>query len=303
MTTATLAVLAAFGCAFLWSGFDALRKQLVAAVDPLPLTCLLALGQTPIYLAWAASEGLPPISAAYLVPGVAVWAINMAANLLFFASLRRAELSATVPLLSLTPVVASILAWLWLGESLSGQEIAGVVLVVAGALAMNLPLKAETSGDSDVSGVSAAESRAANRDRWVRTGLMALVATMWAATSIFDKVSMQSTSIAMHATVQSSALGASLLVWLALRGQLKSLAAVRSVRRSFVIGCLMAAAALALQLYAVSAAHVGLIEAIKRAIGAMSALALGWLFFGERFHKARVAAVSAMAVGVCLVAI
>ena len=287
----SVALLAAVGCALLWAAFDAARKQLVTVVAPIPLTCALAIGQAPVYLAWAAWEGFIPPNPGYATPGIAVWLLNMAANILFFESLKRAQLSATIPLLSLVPVFAAAIAFITLNEALEYLEIAGVFLVVCGALAV-------ATGDRG----GGVEDRSRQRQARIGAAMMATVAALWAATAVCDKVSMQHGSIAMHAAVQVVGLAISLLAWLGLRGELRGLLAALRVKALFVGGCLIAAAALALQLYAVLGAPVGIVEAIKRAIGATAALILGRMLFGEAITNRRVAAVMAMAVGVWLVA-
>ncbi len=294
MTATTLALLAALACALLWAVFDALRKRLVGHVAPLPLTCILAIGQTPLYLAWAWLDGFAAPEAAYVGPGIAVWAVNMIANLLFFESLRRADLSASVPLLALTPVFAALMAASWLDEVLSAKEIAGVLLVVGGAIGMHgvrTLLKANVDGDGSTT-----------RNARVGALLMAVVAALWAATAAFDKLSMQHSTIAMHAFLQAAALAVSLVVWLLVVGRLRELRDVTAVQGSFVAGVIVAAVALGLQLFAVMGAYVGVVEAIKRAVGAIAALLLGRIFFAETIGRRRVLAVLAMAIGVWLVA-
>jgi multidrug transporter EmrE-like cation transporter len=63
----------------------------------------------------------------------------------------------------------------------------------------------------------------------------------------------------------------------------------------------VAAAALALQLVVISVALVGIVEAVKRAVGNLMALIVGTLVFGERIGWLKVGALGLLVAGVLLI--
>ncbi|HUH13827.1 MAG TPA: EamA family transporter [Longimicrobiales bacterium] len=82
-------------------------------------------------------------------PGAIPWILalslvsTLGANLLYMGALRHVEAGVAAVLATIEPVVAGLLAWLWLGEGLAGGQIAGLVLVVAAAGAlMSRPARA-----------------------------------------------------------------------------------------------------------------------------------------------------------------
>jgi drug/metabolite transporter (DMT)-like permease len=68
----------------------------------------------------------------FLVP------VEMAAMLLYMSAIRDHPLALTVPYLAFTPLFVAVYGWLMLGEALSPGGLAGILLIVAGAWALNL---------------------------------------------------------------------------------------------------------------------------------------------------------------------
>jgi multidrug transporter EmrE-like cation transporter len=59
--------------------------------------------------------------------------------------------------------------------------------------------------------------------------------------------------------------------------------------------------ALLAQLWAYHYVNVAYVEAIKRSLGMVGSVLIGWWFFNEASVGRRIGAVAAMAVGVCLI--
>src|SRR5580658_5410692 len=92
------------------SGFDLTRKLLGRQLAPLPMVVLLAAGSVPLFgLALLGQGGGLPHGTGYFAPALGSVLLNLAANLAFLESVRRAPLSTTVPLLSLSPAFTAIL--------------------------------------------------------------------------------------------------------------------------------------------------------------------------------------------------
>ncbi len=287
------ALLLTIGCALAWATFDAQRKGLVRHLTPVAVTAALAISQLPLFTAWALYDGRFVIGPGYWLPGAGVLVANVMASVLFFEAVRRSPLSATVPLLSLTPVFSAVFAAIWLGELLTSAQWAGIAMVVCGAFILN----ARTAE----LGRPLALLKALGREPG--SPLMVGVAALWSATAVADKVSMQHTSVAMHAAVQVAALAAVLLVWMARRGTLPELGAVRRCSRLFGLATIVGCLALGLQLTAITMAHVGLVEAIKRALGVVAAVIVGRLVFGEQITAIKAMAALGIAAGVALVVV
>jgi multidrug transporter EmrE-like cation transporter len=76
---------------------------------------------------------------------------------------------------------------------------------------------------------------------------------------------------------------------------------VRQAPLVFVLGVIVSAVALALQLIAIQMVWVGLVETLKRSIGNCMAVVFGRLVFGEAITLRKIGAVGVMVVGVALI--
>jgi len=277
------ALLLVVGSSLAWSAHDVSRKLLVGRVRPVPLAFLLTAAAAPLFAVWTAYDGMPAVQPGYALPAVASVLLNIAANLMFFAALRVAALSVIIPLLSLTPVFTALLGIPMLGEVPTPLQWLGIVLVVAGAFALNLP-----------------EGKAAWR--WEPgAALMTAVALLWSLTVPLDKMSMARASAPFHATVLCGGVAAGVFVVLLWQRRLGELAGLRQVRGAFAFALVTSLLALGLQLLAIQQVWVGLMETLKRGIGNVSAVILGRAVFGEPVTLRKLLAVGLMAAGVGLI--
>lgn len=122
-----------------WAGYTLGVRRAGAGIDPLQVTAITTLAGTPGLLAvgfpgllradWGAIDavGWGAIAySAFLSILVAYWLYNDGVQVL--GSSRAALYNC------LTPLVAMLVAWLALGERLTGRQLAGVMLVIAGVL-------------------------------------------------------------------------------------------------------------------------------------------------------------------------
>lgn len=293
MADLALAVPLVAAASLSWAAVDSLRKALVREIPPVPLLFLLTAAATVPFLVWAALGG-PPWGAlahrAYLVPAVASVVLNVGANLAFLQALRVSPLSVVVPLLSLTPVFATLLAVPLLGERLGPAGLAGVALVVAGAFWLHAPRSGAADGPRSVRG-SLREPGAL---------LAAFTAFAWSLTLPLDKLAAQEAGAPLHGAVLNAGVAAGLLAVLLARRELASLAAVRRVPGLFLLAVGMSALALALQLVALRFVLVAWVETTKRCVGNLSAVLVGRALFGEPVTARKLLAVALMAAGVSL---
>jgi drug/metabolite transporter (DMT)-like permease len=274
-----------------WALLDLVRKGLAGRLPAMPLLLLTTALPTPLFLAWWMLEGSAPPAAGYFLPGLLSIAINVLANALFLRAMAVSPLSITIPLLALTPMFSSLLAIPLLRELPTAVQSLGILLVVGGALVLNL-----RSGD----GASPADFWRAFR-REPGAAMMAGVALLWSVTPALDKLAMAEASPSFHAFMLNAGVALAAAVWLAAQGQLH---AVRGGTR--VVGLLLAGVAcsvtgLSTQLVAMQSIHVGLLETIKRGIGFAGAVLLGRWVFQEPIGLAKIVAVAMMAVGVAAI--
>ena len=217
--------------------------------------------------------------------------LNIMANVAFVEAVRRSPLSVTVPLLSLTPAFVAIFAVPLLGEVLTGREILGTALVVAGAIYLG-----SEGATRSVRGWLGALFRERG------SLLMVVVAVCWALTMPLDKIGVVTVGWPWHALMLSLgvALGTfAIMLWMGWWRELGDLKP--AVLPALGAGILVSSLALGLQLAAIHVVFVGLVEAIKRAIGNLMALVFGRLFFGEAITLQRVVALAVMAAGVAFI--
>lgn len=306
------AVAALLAASVAWSGLDLLRKVLVAKVRPLALLFWLTTGSVPFFAVWAALEGRWQVAPGYVWPALGSLLFNVAANLAFFESVRISPLSVTIPLLSLTPAFAALAAVPLVGEWPGWRRGLGILLVVVGALVLNLQAGGrEAQGRPEGGGRGWRRApatvvrafRASLRAFLTERGslLMVLVAVLWSVAISCDKLAIERATPALHALVLFAGIGLAALLGLAAQRRLGDLSAVRQTPWSFPGALLVGTVALGLQFLVLQWVLVGVVETVKRGIGNTAAVVLGRAVFGEAITAQKVAAVVLMAAGVALV--
>jgi len=291
MSVSLGALVLVIACSLAWGGCDLTRKLLAGKIRPMPLVVLLTAAAVPMFLAWLLFDGLPAVRSSYWAPALASVAVNIGANLAFFRALRGAALSIAIPLLSLTPVFTTLLAIPLLHQQPTWLQGAGIVLVVAGAFALGLP--------EDGPVTPAAAWRAWKSDRsalW-----MLIVAIGWSLTVPLDKMAIDQASGPLHGLVLNAGVGGVVVLVLLAQRRLGELADVRKAPVVFILGVVVSAVALALQLTVIQKVWVGLVETLKRGIGNGLAVIFGRLIFQEAITVRKIAAVGLMVAGVALI--
>jgi drug/metabolite transporter (DMT)-like permease len=279
------ALLLVVACSLGWAGFDLLRKLLVGKIQPVALVFLLTVGSAPLFAAWMAVQGVVPPRPGYLLPALGSVLLNIVANLLYLEGMRIAPLSVTVPLLSLTPAFASLLAVPLLGERPSPLHALGILLVVAGAIALHWRRKVDDGHHGTVKGAL----------------MIAFTALLWSLTIPLDKLSVQRSSAPFHGVVVTAGVALGVLLVLVFQRRLGDLAQVRRAPGVYVLALVVSSLALGLQFLALPRVFVGTVETLKRGIGNFMALLSGWIFFREPVTPRKLVAVGVMAVGVGLI--
>lgn len=271
-----LAVAAGVG----WVLYDVARRLLSRRMTAWALVVWGTLGALPLLAAWAVAAGDWRLEDGYWAPALASVALNVAANFGYFRAFQLAPLSATLPMLSFTPLFASLLAALVLGEPLTARSIAGALLVVAGGLAV---------------GFAARGARFEAGSAW-----MLGVALLWSATLLLDKRALAAASPWVHALVLNAGVALGGLAALAGARAGRELAGVRGNVLRLALAAAAGTAALIVQLLALTLAPVGAIETVKRGVGGFAAVLVGRALFAEELTLRKVAGVTLMTAGVAL---
>ncbi len=293
MTEPLLYVLAALASGIAYSMTDVSRKVLMRRARALPVLCVLSWGGVPLFALWWLRSGTPPVGGGYWLPGTISVALNIVANLAFFEAVRRSPLSVTIPMLSLTPVFATLLALPLLGEVPTARQAAGIGLVVAGAFLINL-------GSGDRLALTAAWRALAREPGSL---LMTGVAFAWSLATPLDKLAIAEAGVPFHALVLHFGVGLGAFAALVLRRRAAELWLPRGTRWVALGSLVASAVGVALFLIAIAHVWIGLVESLKRAVGSAGALGLGYLLFGERIGAPQLGAVVLMTAGVALILI
>lgn len=287
LTALALIVAASLG----WSGFDLLRKVLVQRVAPLPLLFVLTLGQAPLFAVW---WWLRPeaVGSGYWGPAVFSVLLNVLANISFLLAIKWSQLHLTVPLLSLIPVLTTLLAIPLLGELPGLRQWLGIGLVVLGAVWLHLAGAMERQGLGElVSGLG--------RERG--SLMMLVVVLAWSMTLPLDKLAIQAAGVPFHGVVLTVGVALGMLLAMAARREMGEMRQVLRAPGLSALAVVVSTLALGLQLLAMIEVYVSLVETLKRGIGNLMALVWGRFLLREQVTVGSVWAVVVMALGVALI--
>lgn len=275
--------------ALAFSGLDLTRKLLAGRIDALALVFFMSLGAVPLLGALLLIHGVGTVSSGYFAPALGALSLNFLASLAFIYSIKLSPLSRTVPLLSLTPVFTALTAIPLLGELPTRKQWLGVVLVVAGAMALN------------AGGSLAGALRGMVAEKGAL--LMTAVALMWSVSGPLDKQAIGHASVYVHATAMALGVSLGALGVLYGQGRLGVLRGTRSEARLLGAAMICVSFALVFQLLAIRGILVSVVEAFKRAFGSLLAVLLGRLVFQETVRSREWISVSVMVAGVFLILI
>ncbi len=275
--------------ALLYGAQSAYVKGVVEADSRLLVTWSLFLFSLPMYLGLLVVEGFPEIQTNFY-PALAVsLAVNLVAWPLFVRSVHASDLSLVMPLLAFTPIFILGVEWAILGEIPGLYGLCGILLVVVGTYVLNL--KETTQGVLD-------PIRAVLRDKGAL--FMLVVAAIWSVSATVEKVAVRSSSPAAYLSVFNVCF---VLLFLPIL-----LFAVDRPFKKFGGNWILFAGAGVLtggmaicQMIAIKLTPiVNFVISIKRA-GMLVSVLLGWLFFGEKHVKYRIAGAALMVTGVVMI--
>ncbi len=220
--------------------------------------------------------------------------LEVLAMVLYVLAIRDTPLARTLPYMAFTPVFASVIGWLLLGESLSAQGLAGVLLVTLGAYLLN----------GEQARLNAPRSWllpfvAIVRERGSR--LMLAVALIYSITSVQGKGAMQYMRGIEFGAFYFVLLGALTFIVFALREPASMRVLTRPSWREWVVAALMAVMVVT-HFLALERIQTAYMIAVKRT-SILFGIVFGALLMGDARLFRHLAAGAVMVAGVALIAL
>lgn len=287
-------VLLVFISAIAWVALDAIRKVIGDRVPALVAAGAIAGAQLPFLLftiLFVDIDLQPFVTVEYWTFAFPTVLWNVLAGYWFVRAVQESPLGLTIPYLSFTPVFVAIIGAFFLDQQPSIWGWAGIVIVVAGAVFLN------PAADGAFNPL-----RALIKERGAL--FMLGVAAIWSFTPALDKKAVDLSSPLLHSITLSAGvlIGAFIVVAVRHRSAMKFLRDVVPIARSLLwIAGLANVVAIVFQLWAYTYVDVAYVETIKRAIGVLGAMAVGAMFFSERFRLPTYLGAFFMVVGVSVV--
>jgi len=217
--------------------------------------------------------------------------IQLAVILLYMKAIKRAELSVTVPLVTLTPLFMLLSSPLLIGEFPSASGIAGITLIVTGTYLLNIEREKRSFWAPFQNLVYSQSSR-----------YMLIVALLWSITANIDKIGVEESSPIFWAFAKDLLI----LFYLIPIAYFKSKAPLMQLQSRWLsllgIGIFRTTSVLT-QMFAIQYTLVAYVIAIKRS-SALLIIFYAFFFLHERTNfKTRLLAMVFLTIGLALIAI
>jgi drug/metabolite transporter (DMT)-like permease len=279
---------------------DATGKQSLKSLDE--YSVLFGFMTTGVAAMWPVlmlTGGIPSLNGAFwgalLVGGV----LNIVAFTLYVRALKIADLSLTVPLVTLTPLFLLVTSPLIVQEQPTWADGFGVTLLVIGSYVLNLGAP-KAPEDQKNSAVANALAPLARMVRNPGSRLMLCVAFIWSITSTIDKIGVLNSSPLFWVISLFSVIALSMLPLLLLRRQ--SFRPLLAQWRILTITGLLNATGVTFQMFALPMAPVAQVIAVKR-MSALISVLLGHFFFHEKGLRSRLTGAAIMVSGVVIMSL
>ncbi|TMP31762.1 hypothetical protein CWB99_00450 [Pseudoalteromonas rubra] len=254
-------MLMALFSALCWACFDFLRKQLAQQFSAPLMSIMFSLLVLPGYLIYWAWLEAPLPDAAYFIPGTVSGLLAALGSVCFIRGLAVGKIAVMLPLLSITPVVSGAFAWAWLGEPLGEAELVALAAITLGSFILQ-------------------GGRLSMAERG--TGYMLVTALCWGMCIVFDKQALEFGSVSFHLIFLT--LSVVLINSIVFRPELP-IKSILSFKWQWGCAAFVFSFAVLGQLIALQQLQPGVMEAIKRAIGIISAAILGVYFYKETLKR------------------
>jgi drug/metabolite transporter (DMT)-like permease len=242
-------------------------------------------------------QGIPPIGPDFGKALIAGGSLNMIAFVLYVKAIKQADLSLTVPLVTLTPLFLLLTSPLIVDEKPSGLDIVGVILIVIGSYILNV--NAKTAGGFMAPLRSLVQNPGCRK--------MLLVALLWSLTSNFDKVGVVNSSpmfwsVTLLLFIAAGLTPLLLYRWLKARSSEVAPPNWQAQMPLLLSSGLLGALAIGFQMAALPLTSVAQVIAVKR-LSSLFSVGFGHVLFGETGLRERLSGAVIMVSGVVLMSV
>ena len=270
-----------------WSLFDVSRKLTLEKISSISLLIIFSITQILIFFIWVILDGFRIDIISYLIPGVCLIIISIISALLFLESIKKSELSLTIPLLSFTPLFSALLSSFMLKENLVMTQYFGIVFIVFGATIL-YSKKISLTGMYD-SIFSILNNKSAK--------YMLYVSFLWSLTPIIDKICFKFSSMNFHGLIQ--AIGIFLVLFCFYKNSIqRDFQLIKKNKLLILITVLIGTTATILQFLAIKLTYVSIMESIKRSFGQILSVVFGSIFFKESISTQKILGIFIIFTGV-----
>lgn len=232
--------------------------------------------------------GLPEIKPMFFVGLIVSGTLNIIALVFFMKSIKSGDLSNTVPLTTISPLLLLITSPLIVGEFPSFQGLLGMISIVIGAYLLNFK-----KGEKDLF----APFRAIVKEKGPR--FMLIVVLIWAVTANFDKIGVVNSSPLFYSFAVQLYIGVMMFVLIVPRFKKSPETFNQNFKALFGVGFLSTLTIIC-HMLAISMTIVPYVISIKRTNSILSVI-FGRIFFKEGHLQERLLAAILMFIGVLLI--
>lgn len=261
----------AFATAVSEASKDVFSKYNLRHIDEYVASFSMHLVQTALLVPIVVFTGWEPISLRFMLALASATVIQLIVILLYMKALKGSELSASIPLITLTPLFMLLTSPVLVGQFPNGLGILGIVLIVAGTYTLNM-----RGNQTHVF----APFLLLFKNKGSR--YMMLVAFLWSITANIDKIGVEETSPIFWAFTKDSLIMAYLVPIVLWRSEMP-LAQMKARAVPLLMVGVFRTASVVLQMFALQFILVAYVIAIKRS-SALLIIIWAFSFMGERQH-------------------
>ncbi|MEL6469727.1 MAG: DMT family transporter [Cyanobacteria bacterium J06623_4] len=248
--------------------------------------------------------GIPTIRPNFWLALLIGGGLNILAFTLYVRALKLADLSLTVPLVTLTPLFLLVTSPLIVQEWPTAADGVGVVLLVIGSYVLNLSpsqmTTASHAGQEDASDSVWQPLIAMVQNPGSR--LMLCVAFIWSITSNFDKIGVVNSSPLLWAIALFTVIAGGMVPFVFWRTNSTGIGPIVESWKLLSITGGFNAIAITFQMVALTTAPVAQVIAVKR-MSALISVLFGHFFFGEKGLRERLVGAAIMVSGVAIMSL
>ena len=236
--------------------------------------------------------GVPPLQPRFWLAVVVGGGLNILAFTLYVRALKLADLSLTVPLVTLTPLFLLATSPLIVQEWPTWADGIGVVLLVVGSYVLNIQPKSTRTGNLWTPLLAMARNPGSR--------LMLCVAFIWSITSNFDKIGVENSSPLCWAVTLFTVIASGMLPFVLRRE--RGIVSLLSQWKLLAVTGGFNAFAIAFQMLALTMAPVAQVIAVKR-MSTLLSVGFGHFLFGEKGMRSRLLGAGIMVSGVVIMSL